>query len=101
MQVRSPLHAVVHQDSEIIPKERASDTESPGGSDNKGLPNDEKDGRDERRKGLRKKSYPRLVRKGIVIPTKLHEYHSYVGKGIATYKKSRSNPKLKIERAKK
>ena len=61
------LDAVAHEDTEVVPEERACDAEGPGGRDDERLAEHEEHGGDERVEGLGEDLLARLLQECAVV----------------------------------
>lgn len=102
MYTYAPFYSVIHEDSKVIPKERASNTQGPRRRDHKNLSNDEQKRRDNRVEWFRKNRLSGLVFQSPVIPTATGHVNDQRPNLLAeTYKESRRIPKEKIITARK
>ena len=92
---------MVHEDTEIITEECASDSELPGGGNDEYLAKSEEYGRDDDVQRFRKEWYVWLFRDGFLEPSEECISEINAAKVRTSYKLSRSIPPKKIEAARK
>jgi len=82
---REPLHAMVHQDPKVIPKERPRDPECVGRGDDKQLTDGKHDHGDRGRIRLWKQRHARLVAQRALVPVSVVAVRfEHVGRGCKT-----------------